>query len=92
MKITQADDLPGLFAETLGRVAQLYFKHGSDYVLDTAVNNIASWPAIEPGATAELPILGEVVNVRIPLGAENQWQDAPGRVHRFLHPDDQAPC
>lgn len=46
-------------------------------MVEAASHNIASWPdlspALESGATLDLPFLGTLQTVSVPLGSQPQW-------------------
>lgn len=60
------------FKEIVDLIAPEYFDHG-ETCLETACHDIDQWPAPEPGMILDLPLLGMVLRVRVPLK-----QDKPG--------------
>ncbi|KAK4699375.1 hypothetical protein P7C70_g6887, partial [Phenoliferia sp. Uapishka_3] len=73
--ITHQPSLVGLFTNTLSILGPLYFKHGSETggVLETACYNVAAWPDLVEGSTLDLPLLGSMQSVAIPLSGQPQW-------------------
>lgn len=60
------------FKEITEIIAPEYFDHG-ETCLETACRHIDQWPSPQPGKTLDLPLLGSVLQVRIP-----SKQDKPG--------------
>ncbi|ORY77594.1 hypothetical protein BCR35DRAFT_305344 [Leucosporidium creatinivorum] len=46
-------------------------------MVEAASYNISSWPDLHPGTTLDLPFLGTVLSVEIPLGSQPQWPLPP---------------
>ncbi|KAL8287038.1 hypothetical protein RQP46_004044 [Phenoliferia psychrophenolica] len=74
-KITHQPSLVGLFTNTLSILGPIHFKHGGvgGGVVEAACHNIASWPDLIEGATLDLPLLGTIQTVAIPLAGQPQW-------------------
>ncbi|GAA5883187.1 hypothetical protein JCM1840_005037, partial [Sporobolomyces johnsonii] len=80
--LTHHPHLPGLFASALSILGPLHFKHAATAgtaggMVETACHNIASWPDPTPGATLELPFLGSVLTVSLPLPSQAQYPSLP---------------
>jgi len=62
--------LPAFFSQVLARVAPAFFEHGYT-AIEVACHSIASWPDPEPDALLELPLLTDVLTVKLPDKTEN---------------------
>ncbi|KPV73812.1 uncharacterized protein RHOBADRAFT_45103 [Rhodotorula graminis WP1] len=76
--ISHLPALSGLFSALVSILGPLHFKHAQPGgarggMVETACHNIASWPDPTPGATLELPFLGSVLTVSIPLPSQAQF-------------------
>ncbi|GAA5895919.1 hypothetical protein JCM8208_005124 [Rhodotorula glutinis] len=76
--ISHLPALSGLFSALVSILGPLHFKHAQPGgarggMVETACHNIASWPDPVPGATLELPFLGSVLTVSIPLPSQAQF-------------------
>ncbi|GAA6003056.1 uncharacterized protein JCM10292_000315 [Rhodotorula paludigena] len=76
--ITHLPDLAGLFSSLVAILGPLHFKHAQSGgarggMVETACHNIASWPDPTPGTTVELPFLGSVLTVSLPLPSQAQF-------------------
>ncbi|GAA6050976.1 hypothetical protein JCM3770_005351 [Rhodotorula araucariae] len=72
--ITHLAALSGLFSALVAILGPLHFKHAHQGgMVETACYNIASWPDPTPGSTLELPFLGSVLTVALPLPAQAQF-------------------
>ncbi|GAA6027016.1 hypothetical protein JCM8202_004625, partial [Rhodotorula sphaerocarpa] len=70
--ITHLPAMSGLFSSLAAILGPLHFKHAqiggaNGGMVETACHNIASWPDLVPGTTVELPFLGSVLTVSVPL-------------------------
>nr|XP_039247890.1 protein DENND6A-like [Styela clava] len=61
------------FKEIAEIVAPEYFDHG-EACLETACHDVDQWPRPEPGQTLDLPLVGTVVQVRIPSRCDKPGQ------------------
>lgn len=61
---------PALWSEVLKRLAPAFFQHGYS-AIEVACHGIASWPAPKPDVTLELPLLSNVINVKLPDETDN---------------------
>lgn len=61
---------PALFSAVLARIAPSFFKYGYS-ALEVACHGIASWPDPCPDALLELPLLSEVLTVKLPDSTDN---------------------
>ncbi|GAA5954973.1 hypothetical protein JCM21900_005952 [Sporobolomyces salmonicolor] len=91
--LTHHPHLSGLFASALSILGPLHFKHAATAgtaggMVETACHNIASWPDPTPGATLELPFLGSVLTVSLPLPSQAQCPSLPKLPS--LHPNTYA--
>ncbi|GAA5847179.1 hypothetical protein JCM9279_006124 [Rhodotorula babjevae] len=76
--ISHLPALSGLFSALVSILGPLHFKHAQPGgarggMVETACHNIASWPDPTPGATLELPFLGSVLTVSLPLPSQAQF-------------------
>ncbi|GAA5939766.1 uncharacterized protein JCM15063_005280 [Sporobolomyces koalae] len=76
--LTHRPHLPGLFESVVEIVGPLHFLHAKQAgakggMVESACLNMAAWPAPVPGATLELPLLGTVLNVTLPLPYQAQY-------------------
>ncbi|KAJ7065300.1 hypothetical protein C8F01DRAFT_1350758 [Mycena amicta] len=62
---------PALFARICALLGPLFQEHGLP-MLEAACHNIATWSDPTPGLVAELGFLGTVLNVELPLSADQQ--------------------
>eukprot|EP01137_Pigoraptor_chileana_P010455 Opistho-2@60122 len=67
----------GLFSRIVRLIAPEFFDNGRP-LLEAACRNISRWPSPAPGNTFELPILGHVLQVRVPAPHEKAdfWNDS----------------
>lgn len=56
---------PSLFFATLNHLAPVFFEHGYS-ALEAGCHSIANWPDPSPGCTLELPILSDLMTVKLP--------------------------
>ncbi|GAA5865062.1 hypothetical protein JCM8547_007700 [Rhodosporidiobolus lusitaniae] len=80
--ITHLPSLSGLFSSLLTILGPLHFKHAQTAgakggMVESACYNIASWPDPTPGTTLELPFLGSVLTVSLPLPSQAQFPPPP---------------
>ncbi|POY76233.1 hypothetical protein BMF94_0428 [Rhodotorula taiwanensis] len=76
--ISHLPDLSGLFSSLMAILGPLHFKHAQNSgtkggMVETACHNLASWPDLVPGSTLELPFLGSVLTVSVPLPHQPQF-------------------
>ncbi|GAA5905596.1 uncharacterized protein JCM6883_005382 [Sporobolomyces salmoneus] len=76
--LTQYPHLSGLFSSVISILGPLHFLHAKQSgakggMVESACLNIASWPPYREGSTLELPLLGSVLNVEIPLPFQAQY-------------------
>ncbi|GAA5997340.1 hypothetical protein JCM5350_004135, partial [Sporobolomyces pararoseus] len=76
--LTHHPHLPGLFSSVLEILGPLHFLHAKQSgakggMVESACLNISSWPPPNPGSTLELPLLGSVLNVALPLPNQAQY-------------------
>lgn len=71
--MTTISSLSGLFSTLIGILGPLYFKHDGVGVIENACRNLGSWPDLVPGSLLDLPFLGKVLTVEIPLLGQSQW-------------------
>ncbi len=64
-----------LLTELVSKLGPVYFEHGQP-MLEAFAREVMNWPAPEPGATLSLPVLGSVLDVSIPIGAQFQGDAA----------------
>lgn len=69
----------GLYSRLVEMIAPEFFTNGRP-LLEAACQNIAQWPAPVDGLSCELPILGDVLPVRLPVPfegpADGPWSEA----------------
>ncbi|KAI9634049.1 uncharacterized protein MKK02DRAFT_17619 [Dioszegia hungarica] len=56
---------PSLFFATLNHLAPVFFEHGYS-ALEAGCHSIANWPDPQMGMTLELPILSDLITVKLP--------------------------
>ncbi|KAK6909422.1 hypothetical protein I203_103440 [Kwoniella mangroviensis CBS 8507] len=61
---------PALFAAVLQKVAPVFFEYGYS-ALEAACHSIASWPDPTPDSILELPMLTDLINVKLPDTTES---------------------
>ncbi|BGP26991.1 DUF1630 family protein [Rhodotorula toruloides] len=76
--ISHIPHLIGLFSSLVSILGPLHFKHAQaggtrGGMVETACHNIASWLDPIPGATLDLPFLGSVLTVVLPLPSQAQF-------------------
>ncbi|BGO94502.1 hypothetical protein NBRC10512_000305 [Rhodotorula toruloides] len=76
--ISHIPHLVGLFSSLVSILGPLHFKHAQaggtqGGMVETACHNIASWPDPVPGATLDLPFLGSVLTIALPLPSQAQF-------------------
>ncbi|KAJ9108801.1 hypothetical protein QFC21_000121 [Naganishia friedmannii] len=76
---------PSLFAAMLEKIAPIYFSHGYP-ALEAACYGIASWPDPVPGAILELPLLTEILTVKLP-----EMNEAPQMHTKRVEPKPYEP-
>jgi hypothetical protein len=62
----------------LSRLAPSFFQHGYP-AIEVACHSIASWPDPEPDALLELPLMSDVLTVKMPDKTENPQLAIPGQ-------------
>ncbi|KAM0791909.1 hypothetical protein ACM66B_004163 [Microbotryomycetes sp. NB124-2] len=82
--ISHLPSLPGLFESALAVIGPLYFKHKGGGMVEAACHNIANWPDPTSGLSLELPILGSVLSMSMPLGNRAQWPPPPAKLDKKL--------
>ncbi|GAA6063699.1 hypothetical protein JCM10212_000278, partial [Sporobolomyces blumeae] len=80
--LTHHAHLSGLFASVLAILGPLHFRHAKTPgakggMVESACLNIAAWPDLVPGTTVELPLLGDVLTVALPLPHQAQFPTPP---------------
>ncbi|GAA6023546.1 hypothetical protein JCM10207_005712 [Rhodosporidiobolus poonsookiae] len=80
--ITHHASLPGLFASVLQVLGPLHFRHANTPgvrggMVESACYNIAAWPDPTPGLTLDLPLLGTVLTISLPLPSQAQFPTLP---------------
>ena len=71
----------GTFKKILSCVAPSFFEHGVT-ALEAAWRNIFDWPSPRPGQVYQVPILGEVLKICLPLGSrDNRFVLNPSALH-----------
>ncbi|GAA5877787.1 hypothetical protein JCM16303_000237 [Sporobolomyces ruberrimus] len=80
--LTHHPHLPGLFSSVLEILGPLHFLHAKQSgakggMVESACLNIAAWPEPIPGTNLELPLLGTVLNVSLPLPYQAQYPTTP---------------
>ncbi|GAA5974307.1 hypothetical protein JCM11641_006725 [Rhodosporidiobolus odoratus] len=80
--ITHLPSLPGLFTSLLALLGPLHFKHARDRgtkggMVESACYNISAWPDPTSGQTLDLPFLGSVLTVSLPLPSQTQFPVLP---------------
>ncbi|ORY33392.1 hypothetical protein BCR39DRAFT_519739 [Naematelia encephala] len=66
---------PSLWAAVLQKIAPPFFEHGYP-ALETTCHSIASWPDPLPDSTLELPLMTDVLTVKLPDSTEAPQQPA----------------
>ncbi|WVW86151.1 hypothetical protein I302_108192 [Kwoniella bestiolae CBS 10118] len=61
---------PALFSAVLQKVAPVFFEYGYS-ALEAACHSIASWPDPTPDSVLELPMLTDLINVKLPDTTES---------------------
>lgn len=56
-----------LFRRVVSALGPLSFEHGASSALDAVVHDVAAWPDPAPGALLDLPVLGNVLRVQMPV-------------------------
>ncbi|KAG8185762.1 hypothetical protein JTE90_000745 [Oedothorax gibbosus] len=62
--------LVSLFTEVLGRIAPSFFSSGEPSI-ESACHDIDQWPSPVPGKALSLPLMGNVMQIRIPSKLES---------------------
>jgi hypothetical protein len=73
---------PSLFFATLNHLAPVFFEHGYS-ALEAGCHSIANWPDPQMGMTLDLPILSDLITVKLPDGEMPQLgpiQSSPVRL------------
>ncbi|WWC72010.1 uncharacterized protein I206_105969 [Kwoniella pini CBS 10737] len=78
---------PTLFSAVLQKVAPTFFEFGYS-ALEAACHSIASWPDPTPDSILELPMLTDLINVKLPDTTESPQI---GRAFGNLSPSSQQP-
>ncbi|GAA6032960.1 hypothetical protein JCM8097_000067 [Rhodosporidiobolus ruineniae] len=79
--ITHLPSHPGLFSSIVSILGPLHFKHAQHPgakggMIESACYNIGAWPDPIPGTTVDLPLLGTVLTVALPLPSQAQFPAA----------------
>ncbi|KAK4046731.1 hypothetical protein OIV83_005836 [Microbotryomycetes sp. JL201] len=82
--VSHLPSLPGLFESALAIIGPLYFKHKGGGMVEAACHNIASWPDPASGLSLELPLLGSVLSISMPLGNRAQWPPPPAKLTKKI--------
>ncbi|GAA5821580.1 hypothetical protein JCM11251_000919 [Rhodosporidiobolus azoricus] len=80
--LTHLPSLSGLFSSLLSILGPMHFRHAQHPgakggMVETACYNIGAWPDPTPGSTLDLPFLGTVLTVSLPLPSQIQFPLPP---------------
>ncbi|GAA5888984.1 hypothetical protein JCM6882_009707 [Rhodosporidiobolus microsporus] len=92
--LTHLPSLSGLFSSLLAILGPMHFRHAQHPgakggMVETACYNIGAWPDPSPGSTLDLPFLGTVLTVALPLPSQAQFP-LPSSSSSLLPPSSSA--